>query len=118
MIGVAAEADVCEVTAQPSIFDHQRVTLKGIVTGLMKTTSRSGNKYMTFLLSSRAGCGGVVVYAQGPATLSNGDHFRSRGNIRNRTSQRGVHIPQPTGGNEDHCAAAVMEKPQPGRLGL
>ena len=49
------------------------------MTGLMKRTSRSGNKDMTFLVSSLAGCGGVVVYSQGPATLSNGDHLEVEG---------------------------------------
>ena len=49
------------------------------MTGLVKTTSRGGNKYMTFLLSSRAGCVGIVVYAQGPATLSNGDYLEVEG---------------------------------------
>jgi hypothetical protein len=79
MIGLAAEPDICAVSAQPSNFDHQRLTLAGIVTGLTKSTSRNGKKYMTFLLSSRAGCGGIVVYAEGPANLKNGDHLEVEG---------------------------------------
>ena len=49
------------------------------MTGLTKTTSRNGSKQMTFLLSSPAGCGGVVVFAQGPRALSNGDHLQVEG---------------------------------------
>ncbi|PWT82632.1 MAG: hypothetical protein C5B58_07895 [Acidobacteria bacterium] len=79
LISVAAEPDTCAVSANPSRFDHKRVTLEGIVTGLMKSTARSGSKQMTFLLSSLAGCGGVIVFFQGPATLSNGDHLQVEG---------------------------------------
>jgi hypothetical protein len=79
LISVAAEPDICAVSANPSKFDHQALTMQGIVTGLTKTTSRKGGKQMTFLLSSPAGCGGVVVFAQGPATLSNGDHLQVEG---------------------------------------
>jgi hypothetical protein len=49
------------------------------VAGLTKSTSRSGRKDMTFLLRSPVGCGGVIVYAQEPATLSNGDHLQVEG---------------------------------------
>jgi len=49
------------------------------VTGLTKTTSRSGSKQMTFLLGSPHGCGGVIVFFQGLATLSNGDHLQVEG---------------------------------------
>jgi hypothetical protein len=75
----AAETNVCRVSADPSGFDHQQLTLEGIVAGLRKSTSRSGRKEMTFLLRSPAGCGGVIVYAQEPATLSNGDHLQVEG---------------------------------------
>jgi hypothetical protein len=75
----AAETNVCTVAANPSGFDHRQVTLKGIVAGLSKSTSRSGHKQMTFLLRSPVGCGGVIVYAQEPATLSNGDHLQVEG---------------------------------------
>jgi hypothetical protein len=34
---------------------------------------------MTFLLTSPAGGGGVIVYAQEPPTLSNGDHVQVEG---------------------------------------
>ena len=47
--------------------------------GLTKGTSRSGRKDMTFLLRSPVGCGGVIVYAQEPATLRNGDHLQVEG---------------------------------------
>jgi hypothetical protein len=43
----AAETNVCTVAANPSGFDHRQVTLKGIVAGLSKSTSRSGHKQMT-----------------------------------------------------------------------
>jgi hypothetical protein len=75
----AAETNVCTVSANPSGFDHRQLTLEGIVAGLTKSTSRSGHKQMTFLLRSLVGCGGVIVYAQEPATLSNGDHLRVEG---------------------------------------
>jgi hypothetical protein len=75
----AAETNVCTVGANPSGFDHRQVTLTGIVAGLSKGTSRSGHKQMTFLLGSPAGCGGVTVYAQEPATLSIGDHLQVEG---------------------------------------
>jgi hypothetical protein len=75
----AAENNVCRVAANPSGFDHQQLTLEGIVAGLTKSTSRSGRKDMTFLLRSPTGCGGVIVYAQGPATLSNGDRLQVEG---------------------------------------
>ena len=77
MISFAAEIETCAVSANPAKFNHQRV--RGIVNGLTITTSRSGKKSMTFLLSSPAGCGGIVVYAQGPATLSNSDRLEVEG---------------------------------------
>jgi hypothetical protein len=43
----AAETNVCTVAANPSGFDHRQVTLKGIVAGRSKSTSRSGHKQMT-----------------------------------------------------------------------
>jgi hypothetical protein len=75
----AAETNVCTVSANPTAFDHRQLTLEGIVAGLAKSTSRSGHKQMTFLLRSPVGCGGVIVYAQEPATLSNGDHLQVDG---------------------------------------
>ena len=75
----AAEPNVCTVVGNPSGFDHRQLTLEGIVAGLTKSTSRSGHKQMTFLLRSPVGCGGVIVYAQEPATLSNGDHLQVEG---------------------------------------
>ena len=78
-ISVAAEPDICAVSANPTKFDHQRLTIQGIVTGLTKTASRTRGKQMTFLLSSPAGCGGVVVFAQRATTLSNGDHLEVEG---------------------------------------
>ena len=68
-----------QLLANPSGFDHRQLTLEGIVAGLTKSTSRSGHKQMTFLLRSPAGCGGIIVYAQEPATLSNGDHLQVEG---------------------------------------
>ena len=75
----AAETSLCTVSANPSGFDHRQLTLEGIVAGLTKSTSRSGHKQMTFLLRSPVGCGGVIVYAQEPATPSNGDHLQVEG---------------------------------------
>ena len=75
----AAETNICRVAAKPSGFDHQQLTLEGIAAGLRKGTSRSGRKDVTFLLTSPAGCGGVIVYAQEPASLSNGGHLRVEG---------------------------------------
>jgi len=75
----AAETSICTVAANPSGFDHRQLTLEGIVAGLTKGTSRSGRKDMTFLLRSPVGCGGVIVYAQEPATLRNGDHLQVEG---------------------------------------
>ncbi len=75
----AAQNNVCEVSAHPSSFDHQRVTLEGIAAGLTKGTSRSGSKYITFVLRSTAGCGSVIVFVQAPTTLSNGDRLQVEG---------------------------------------
>jgi hypothetical protein len=75
----AAETNVCTVSANPSGFDHRQLTLEGIVAVLTKSTSHSGHKQMTFLLRSPVGCGGVIVYAQEPASLSNGDHLKVEG---------------------------------------
>ena len=75
----AAEPNVRTVVGNPSDFDHRQLTLEGIVAGLTKSTSRSGHKQTTFLLRSPVGCGGVIVYAQEPATLSNGDHLQVEG---------------------------------------
>ena len=75
----AAETNVCTVSANPSGFDHRQLTLEGIVAGLNKSTSCSGRKQMTFLLRSPVGCGGVIVFAEGPATLSNGDRLQVEG---------------------------------------
>jgi hypothetical protein len=75
----AAETNVCRVSASPSSFDHQQITLKGIVAGLTKGISRSARKDMTFVLRSPAGCGAVIVHAQELATVSNGDHLQVEG---------------------------------------
>jgi hypothetical protein len=74
----AVETNICTVSANPAGFDHRALTLEGIVAGLTKSTSRSGHKQTTFVLRSPVGCGGVIVYAQEPANLSNGDGFKSR----------------------------------------
>jgi hypothetical protein len=73
----AAETNLCKVLF--SGFDHQQLTLEGIVAGLTKSTSRSGRKEMTFLLRSPVGCGGVIVFVQEPATIKNGDHLQVEG---------------------------------------
>jgi hypothetical protein len=76
----AAEPNICTVSANPSKFDHQRVTLEGVVSALFReTSSRTGRKEMTFTLRSPAGCGSVLVYAQPPLTINNGDHIRLEG---------------------------------------
>jgi hypothetical protein len=80
------------------------------VAGLNKSTSRSGHKQMTFLLRSLAGCGGVIVFAQEPATLSNGDHLQVEGIFETATSPRWVHVPQRNAGDENHYSAAAVEK--------
>ena len=75
----AAETNLCKVLANFSGFDHQQLTLEGIVAGLTKSTSWSDRKEMTFLLRSPVGCGGVVVFVQGPPTIKNGDHLQVEG---------------------------------------
>ena len=74
----AAETNVCTVSANPSGFDHRQLTLEGIVAGLSKSTSRLGHKDDVPIEKSRR-CGGVIVFAQGPATLSNGDRLQVEG---------------------------------------
>jgi hypothetical protein len=87
----AAEIDVvCKVSEDPSKFDHQQITLKGIVTWLQKSTSRSGRKEMTFYLTSTRGCGGVIVYTQGPATWTRGDHLQVEGTFEMEHRREGV----------------------------
>ncbi len=75
----AAEPDTCAVADSPSKFNHQRLTLKGMAVGVNKSASRTGSKEMTFLLTGPAGCGSIIVYFQGLATLSNGDHIEVEG---------------------------------------
>ncbi len=75
----AAESNVCKVSANPSSFDHQQLTLEDTVAGLNKDTSRSGRKYMTFSQRSPAGCGSVIVDAQEPPTLNNVDRLQVEG---------------------------------------
>ena len=100
----AAEPDICAVSAHPSSFDHQRLTLEGIVAGLAKSTSRTGRKDMTFLLRSPTGCGGVTVYVEGPATLSNGDHLQVEGIFEMERRQDGS-----TFHNEMHATKITMQ---------
>jgi hypothetical protein len=75
----AAEPNICTVSTNPSKFDHQRVTVEGVVSALLKETSRTRRKEMTFTLRSLAGCGSILVYAQEPIAVSNGDHIRVEG---------------------------------------
>ena len=89
----AAETNVCTVSANPSGFDHRQLTLEGIVAGLSKSTSRSGHKQMTFLLRSPVGCGGVIVYAQEPASLSSGDHLQIEGIFEMEHHRDGSNVP-------------------------
>jgi hypothetical protein len=87
----AAETDVvCKVSADPSKFDHQQLTLVGIVSWLHKDTSRSGRKEMTFYLTSLRGCGGVVVYTQEPATWTQGDHVQVEGTFEIAHRREGI----------------------------
>jgi hypothetical protein len=73
----AAEPNIRTVSANPSKFDHQRVAVEGAVSALFKQTSfRTRRKEMTFTLRSLAGCGSILVYAQEPIAVSNGDHIR------------------------------------------
>jgi hypothetical protein len=87
----AAETDVvCKVSADASQFDHQQLTLNGIVSWLHKSTSRSGRKEMTFFLTSFRGCGGVVIYTQEAATLTQGDHLQVEGTFEVERRREGV----------------------------
>jgi hypothetical protein len=87
----AAETDVvCAVSADPSKFDHQQITLKGIVTWLQKSTTRSGRKEMTFYLTGSRGCGGVIVYTRGPATWTRGDHLQVEGTFEMEHRREGI----------------------------
>jgi hypothetical protein len=103
----AAEINICTVSANPSGFDHRQLTLEGIVAGLTKSTSRSGHKRMTFLLRSPVGCGGVIVYAQEPASLSNGDHLQVEGIFETERRRDGSNVPQRNAGDENHHVAPV-----------
>ena len=78
-IANAAEANVCEIVAKPASFNHQAVTLQGIVTALKETTSRRGNDYTTFKLKDPSGCGAVTIFTWGPPTLNNRDQVRVDG---------------------------------------
>jgi hypothetical protein len=87
----AAETDVvCKLSAEPLKFDHQLLTIEGIVSWLKKTTSRSGRKEMTFYLTSLRGCGGVIVYSQGPATWAQGDHLQVEGTFEIEHRREGI----------------------------
>jgi hypothetical protein len=87
----AAETDVvCKVTADPSKFDHQLLTIEGVVGWLHKGTSRNGRKDMTFYLTSPRGCGGVVVYTQEPATWTQGDRIRVEGTFEMENRREGL----------------------------
>ena len=58
----AAEPNTCSVAGNPSKFNHQPLTLKGMAVGVNKSASRTGRKEMTFLLTGPAGCGSIIVY--------------------------------------------------------
>jgi hypothetical protein len=72
-VTTAAEVGVCAIVDKPASFNHQTVTLQGIVTALKGTTSRRGNDYTTFKLQDPSGCGAVNIFAWGHPTLNNGD---------------------------------------------
>jgi hypothetical protein len=74
----ASEPDTCAVSDSPSNYNHQLVTLKGMVISVNKRTSRTGREEMTFLLTSPAGYGHrrAIVYFQVFATVSNGDRVQ------------------------------------------
>jgi hypothetical protein len=62
------------------------------------------------LATPPAGCGGVIVFAQKPATLSNGDHLQVEGVFETATSPRWVRVPQRNAGDENHYSAAVEKR--------
>jgi hypothetical protein len=64
---------------KPASFNHQTVTLQGIVTALKETTSRRGNDYTTFKLQDPSGCGAVTIFTWGHPTLNNRDQVRVDG---------------------------------------
>jgi RecJ-like exonuclease len=78
-IATAAEVGVCAIVDKPASFNHQTVTLQGIVTALKETTSRRGNDYTTFKLQDPSGCGAVSIFAWGHPTVNNGDRVHVDG---------------------------------------
>jgi hypothetical protein len=78
-IAPAAEVGVCAIVDKPTSFNHQTVTLQGIVMALKETTSRRGNDYTTFKLQDPSGCGAVNIFAWGHPMLNNGDRIHVDG---------------------------------------
>jgi hypothetical protein len=73
----AAEIGVCQLAANRVSFDHQNVSLQGVVISLKETTSRAGNDYTTFKLQD-GGCD-VNTFMWGHPTLTNGDRVHVDG---------------------------------------
>jgi hypothetical protein len=67
-----AGGTVCGIVAKPAKFDHQAVSLNGVVADLSETTSRRGNDYTTFKLQGAGGCGAVAIFTWGHPALTDG----------------------------------------------
>jgi len=76
----ASEVGVCSLATNRASFDHQNITLQGMVIGVKETTSRRGNDYTTFKLQdSTNGSCTVNIFTWGHPTLTNGDHVQVEG---------------------------------------
>lgn len=68
--GAPPSSAVCAIVATPTKFDHQTVTLDGVVANLRETTSQRGNDYTTFKLQDANGCGSVTIFSWGHPALT------------------------------------------------
>jgi hypothetical protein len=74
----ASEVDIHSIVADPVKFEHQNITLVGVVTDVKETTSRAGNDYATFKLEGPSG-GSLTIFMWGHPALRIGERVRVDG---------------------------------------
>lgn len=74
----AAETTVKAILENPSQYDGQEVTVRGIASNVKPTTSRRGNDYTTFQVTDFSGAG-VTIFAWGHPAVSSRDSVQVTG---------------------------------------
>jgi hypothetical protein len=75
----AADVSVHAIVTNPGDFNHQPVTVRGLIEGLKETTSRLGNDYTTFRLHDLNSSEALNIFTWGHPALANSEAVQVQG---------------------------------------